>query len=101
MSMIKKMIEYSIEEIEMAEKYVKLAYYIEDPTISQKFNDIAKDEIKHYEYLKSVLKREEKEMEQDEPSEDVHKKFMDSYEEMIDDWKDKVIFKINNYQPKR
>ena len=101
MSMLKKIIEYSIEEIESAEHYVKLALCIEDPSVSQKFNELAKDEIRHYEYLKSVIKKEELEMEKTEPHEDVHKEIMDSYVEMIEEWKDKVVYKINNYQIKK
>ena len=101
MSILRKMIEYSVQEVDMAEKYVELASCIEDPSTSQKFNEMAKDEIRHYEYLKSVLKKEEMEMEKTRPHEDVHKEIMDSYREMIDDWKDKVVYKINNYQVKK
>lgn len=101
MSMIKKLVEYSVKEIEMAENYARFACYVDDPTVAQKFNEIAKDEIKHYEYFKSILKKEEIEMEKIEPKEDVHKKFMDSYIEMVEDWKDKIVYKINSYQIKR
>lgn len=99
--MIKTLIEYSLKEIEMAEDYVKLACHIDDPATSQKFNEFAKEEIKHYDFIKSVLKNKEMEMEKQNPEKDVHKEFKDSYQEMLDDWKDKVVYKINSYQPKK
>lgn len=100
-SIIKKLVEYSLEELEMAEKYCKLALHCEDPVTSQKFNEIAKDEIRHYEFLKSVLKKEETEMTKDGTTNRMGADVLESYKEILDEKKDRIMYKINNFQPKK
>lgn len=84
----------------MAENYVRMAAHIEDPSTAQRFNDLAKDEIRHCEFLQSVLEKERKEMEKGDTKR-LYEDTYNSYEEMIDDWKDRVVYKINNFQTRR
>lgn len=50
-----KMMEYSIDEIRMAEKYMYLIEKCEDTAVITKLQEIAKDEIRHYEFLTQTL----------------------------------------------
>ncbi len=50
-----KMMEYSIDEIRMAEKYMYLIEKCEDTAVITKLQEIAKDEIKHYDFLTQTL----------------------------------------------
>lgn len=99
MSIIKKLIEYSIEELDMAEKYCKLASYFEDAATSSKFNEIAKDEIRHYEFLKSILKKESESIKNDK--DEMGKDLSNAYREILDDKKDRIMYKINNFQSRK
>lgn len=47
--------EYSIEEIKMAEKYIHLAKECSEQSLSVKLQEMAKDEIRHYDFLKQTL----------------------------------------------
>ena len=49
------MMEYSIEEIKMAEKYIHLAKECSDQSLAVKLQEIAKDEMRHYDFLKQTL----------------------------------------------
>lgn len=50
-----KMMEYSIDEIRMAEKYMYLIEKCDDTAIITKLQEIAKEEIKHYDFLNQTL----------------------------------------------
>lgn len=94
MSMIEKLVKYSVDEIGMADNYTELARYVEDPMLSQKLNEMAKDEMKHYDYIASIIKKQEM-------SEESCKEMTESYRHVMEDYKDKVSYKINSYQPKK
>lgn len=95
MGFTKKLIKYSLDEIKMAEKYVVLAMHMEDPAVCQKLVEMAKDELKHYDYLDSLLHKEK--------TTDEHEleHMVSTYEDITKDWKDEVMFKISNFQLKK
>lgn len=103
MSIIHKMIESSVEEISTAEKYIKLAKKIEDPSIAVKLQEIAKDELRHCEFFQSkaidMIKKmsEKSDTDCNKIDEDIEMAFFDVYE----DWKDKVTYMVDTFEVKR
>lgn len=96
--MLKKAIDYSMKELKAAEEYNKMAYHATDAAMAQKFNEMAKEEIKHYEYIRSVLDKERaKEPHKEDGFCDI---FVKTYEEYLDDWKGKILYNINNFKVK-
>lgn len=95
---LKKIIEYSMKELKSAEDYNKMACHAEDVALAQKLNEMAKEEMKHYDYLRSVL---DKEKAKETASKDAFcYKFVDTYEESLNDWKNRIMYKINSFQAK-
>lgn len=104
MSTIHKLIKYAIEEVRMAEEYIKLANKVEDPSIAAKLQEIAKDELRHCEYdqsaaMKLIEKEKAKSDEDDEKSveDSVNHAFLDVYTH----WKDKVKYMVDTFEIKR
>lgn len=50
-----KLMEYSIDEIKMAEKYIRLAKECKDSGMAMKIQEIAKDEMRHHDFFKQAL----------------------------------------------
>ena len=93
---LKKVIEYSMKELSSSEDYNNMAHYADDATMAQKFNEMAKEEMKHYDYLRSIL---DKEKAKESNSKDMFcYKFVDTYEESLNDWKNRIMYKINTFQ---
>jgi rubrerythrin len=88
-----------MHELKMAEKYSEMADTVKDTTISSKFIEMAKDEMKHYDFLQTVLEKKETEMKA--AGKDVSEELDISYSEMFSEWKDRIAYKISKYTPKR
>ena len=91
-TILKKMMESSIEEIKYAEKYIHLAEEVSEIPIAMKLQEIAKEELKHHEMFKQMLETklgnsvEGKTMKSD-LMEDVYEKWFSSVKERIEDFK--------------
>lgn len=93
MSIEKEMMEACIEEIKMAEKYIHIAEMC-DPATAIKLQEMAKDEMRHYDTAKQIL-----------DSRIATKSNGDSikahlYEHVYNDWISHVRDKVNGFKAK-
>lgn len=97
---IKKLMEYAISEITMAEDYIKIAESIcEEEAMALKFQEMAKDELKHHQYDIEVIKKElEKKKEKGEHVLELEDSLLyDVYK----DWFGNVEARVNNFKVKK
>lgn len=105
MSVVHKLTEYAIEEVAMAEKYIKLAHKAEDAALATRLQEMAKDELKHCDFIQNtVMKMIEQEkmackdgVQDTTIKEEVEYAFYDAY----GDWKDKVVYMVNSFTVKK
>lgn len=89
-----KMMKYSIDEIRMAENYIRLAKGVEDANMSMKLQEIAKDELRHYDvvigFLNNHLSKEAKGSEiKAELLENVYSEWISGVKSTVDEFKAK------------
>lgn len=104
MSVIKKFAKYSLKEIAMAEDYIVLASKVDDPSVAMKLQEIAKDEIRHCDYMEGALKlsaQKYKEQHPEDTDRDVDDIINDAFYDNYHEWKEKVTYKINKFVPKK
>ena len=100
--MIHKLIKYSIEEVAMAEKYIKLAKRCSDAAIAAKLQEIAKDELRHSDFdYSTAMKLISKESEEEDSKADGHNDLDNAYFCVYSDWKEKVTYEVNTFEAKR
>lgn len=104
MSVIHKMIEYAICELDTAEKYIKLAKKIEEPSISIKLQEIAKDELRHCEFFQThaikIIEKNKKEIENSKEG-DVEDSIENTFFDVYENWKDKVTYMVDTFEIKK
>lgn len=99
--MVHKLIKYSIEEVAMAEKYIRLAKKCDDPAIATKLQEIAKDELRHsdfdYSTAMKLVSKEHRETSNDDDYGDLDKAYFCVYS----DWKDKVSYEVDTFEARK
>lgn len=102
MSMERKLTEYMLDEIEGAEKYIKMAKHCKDQAMAMKFQEMAKEEMKHYDNLHNFLnKMIDDKSKEGENMEDIYKASYEGFENMYHDWADKVAYEISSFMFKK
>lgn len=99
-SMIKKLIKYSICELETAECYQELMMCVEDSSAFTKFKEFANQELIHYEYDFSTAMSLAQKLKDAGEISNVDELISCVYKENETDWKDKIVWKIANTKPK-
>lgn len=99
-SIIKKLIKYSMCELETAEAYQELMCHVEDSSAFSKFKDFANQELVHYEYDFSMAMTLAQKLKDEGEIEDVDELISCVYKEHETDWKDKIVWKIANTKMK-
>lgn len=93
LSNARRMMEYSIKEITMAEKYMNLALSC-DVATATKLQEIAKDEMKHFDILKQIL---DTTLQESEQSKDIKAELLS---EVYNKWVTSVKMKISDFRAK-
>lgn len=100
MDIIHKLTEYSIDEVKTAERYIQLAYKIDDATMASKLAEIASDELEHCNILRAYAKK----MSESEKDTDVdcsNDPILTAYIHMYDDWYERVKYKVDSFKSKK
>lgn len=98
MSMERKFTKYMLDEIEMAEHYIRTAKACKDQTVATKLHEMAKDELRHYDFLHTQLEKMHNErLASGETAESVYKDSYDIFEEMYHHWEEKVAYEVNTF----
>lgn len=95
-NLIQKLIKYSMEELEMAEKYQKLMDCVEDSSAFTKFKEFANQELTHYDYDISTAMSLAEKLKTDGHVQDVDEMMHDIFKENQAHWKEKITWKIAN-----
>lgn len=85
-----------MEELKSADNYSRMAYQDFDHDICNKFNEMAKEEIKHYDYFTSILNKEKsKENDNDNGFCQI---LVKTYDDFLLEWKEQILYRINNFK---
>lgn len=93
---VKRLLEYSTEELLTADAYVDLMKLAQDQTMYNKFKEIANQEICHYEYDFQTALMLISKMKQDGEIESVNEFISNVLTENNLNWKNKILWKMQN-----
>lgn len=93
LSNARRIMEYSIDEIRMAEKYMNLALS-SDTATATKLQEIAKEEVKHFDILKQIL---DTILQESEQGKDIKAELLS---EIYNKWVTSVKMKISDFRAK-
>lgn len=102
MSMENKMTKYMLDEIKMAEKYIELAGMCKDQAIALKLQEMAKEEMKHFDYLHEQIKKmQDVKIAEGKTEAEVYSESYDVFHKMYHHWEEKVKYMINSFTFKK
>lgn len=100
--MVKKLTKYALEEVKMAEHYIHLAKTCTEESTALKFQEIAKDEMRHYQFLNDLIHKKLSEKTEDGvvDTKSVPEKHGAILHHMYEEWADKVKTEIEIFKVK-